>query len=278
VATLPLESLQAFLTAATKVGVAASEGSPVVGVQREDTADHANADVLAGDKTETARHDMGNSNSHVSVPSHGAEDPQRLPADYYVRDGTDRIRNGEGDTTTLATETARAAISAMASAAHREGVVGGSDSMSTAPKGANRNDNSGTQDIQAQFPKPTIDIDLSTAPSDPVDLALWVAKQISHFGEHQRLSTEEDLEEDRPGSQSRQESGHLYNRRQYEDDDNPEKAADRERVRVENRERKKRWRESNAGRSTCHHTCKPFVPVPPFTTAYIGANLYTFNR
>ncbi|KAH0552912.1 hypothetical protein GP486_006889 [Trichoglossum hirsutum] len=239
----------AFLTAATEAGVAASEESPVVGARPEDAADHANADVLAGDRTEAVRHDMGNSNSQIPVPPHEAEDPRRLSADHYFQSGTDRMRNEGGDTNNLATETARAAISVMASTADRGGAVGGSDSMSIAPKDTNQNDNSGTQDSQAQQPKPAIDIDLSTAPSDPVDLALWVAKQISHFGEHQRLSTGEGLEEDLPGSQGRQDSGHLYNRRQHEDDDNPEKAADRERVRVENRERKKRWRESNADRN-----------------------------
>jgi hypothetical protein len=250
VTTLPPEPLQAFSTAATKAGVAVSEEGSTSGARRGNTADNTNAEVLTGDKPETVKRDMGNSNSHASVLSNEEKDPQRLSVDYYFKDGTDRIVNGEGDTITLATQTARAAISAMTSADHDDGVDGSND-VSKAPRNTKGNGNSSAQDAEAQPPKPAIDIDLSTAPSDPVDLALWVAKQISHFGEQQRLSTEDDLDEDRSGSQGRQDSGQLYNRRQYEEDDSPEKAADRERVRVENRERKKRWRESNADRSKC---------------------------
>ncbi|KAH0533953.1 hypothetical protein FGG08_007435 [Glutinoglossum americanum] len=191
---------------------------------------------------------MGNSNSHELVLPHEAEDPRRLSADYYFKDSTNRVMNGEGDTVTLAAQTARAAISAMDPIGH-DGDVDGFGEMPTAPRDSKDNGNSSASGAQLLPPKPAIDIDLSTAPSDPVDLALWVAKQISHFGEQQRLSTEDDLDEDRPGSQGRQDPGQLYNRRQYEEDDSPEKAADRERVRVENRERKKRWRESNADRN-----------------------------
>ncbi|KAI9817378.1 MAG: hypothetical protein M1832_004685 [Thelocarpon impressellum] len=89
------------------------------------------------------------------------------------------------------------------------------------------------------------DVDFSSAPSDPTELALWVAQQISSFGEGARGSAESDSSERRrlllhPPA--------LYTRR-YDEDDDPEKVADRERVREENRERKKRWRESNAERN-----------------------------
>ncbi|KAI9682111.1 MAG: hypothetical protein M1817_000165 [Caeruleum heppii] len=70
------------------------------------------------------------------------------------------------------------------------------------------------------------DVDFSTAPSDPTELALWVAKQISSFGDE----------------------GGLYGHR-YDDGDDPVLEAERERTKEENRERKKRWRESNAERN-----------------------------
>jgi hypothetical protein len=90
------------------------------------------------------------------------------------------------------------------------------------------------------------DVDFSSAPSDPTELALWVAKQISNFGDGARDSVESDT-----SPPTSRQTGHppaIYNRR-FDDDDDPTKVAERERVREENRERKKRWRESNAERS-----------------------------
>ena len=89
----------------------------------------------------------------------------------------------------------------------------------------------------------TPNVDFSSAPSDPIELALWVAKQISNFQQIGRNSTGVA---DRLRSLTHPPA--LYTRRFYEDDD-PLKAAERERQREENRERKKRWRESNAERS-----------------------------
>ncbi|KAI9766619.1 MAG: hypothetical protein M1840_006430 [Geoglossum simile] len=242
--TIPPESPKAILTAVTEVEVTAGVGDHAVSAQPKDTTDYANVEVLKGGRPETVGYNMGNSNSLVSREP---EDPQQNSAPSHPRNGTDRAMNEEGDTIHFAAETARAAISAMASTGHNGGVKdsGGVSPETTSGRDRDRHDPS-RQYTQAQLLKPAIDIDLSTAPSDPVDLALWVAKQISHFGEHQRLSTEDDLDEDRSG---RRDSGQLYNRRQYEDDDDPDKVADRERVRVENRERKKRWRESNADRN-----------------------------
>lgn len=86
-------------------------------------------------------------------------------------------------------------------------------------------------------------VDFSSAPSDPIELALWVARQISSFqqtGSNEMESTERSRNLEHPPA--------LYTRRSYDDDD-PVKAAERERQREENRERKKRWRESNSERS-----------------------------
>lgn len=87
------------------------------------------------------------------------------------------------------------------------------------------------------------EVDFSSAPSDPVDLALWVAKQISKFGNHP---------EDSAGIAYRQNSithPPALQHRRFDEDDDPEIVAERERVREEARERKKRWRESNSERS-----------------------------
>ena len=95
------------------------------------------------------------------------------------------------------------------------------------------------------------DVDFSSAPSDPVELALWVARQISNFQQNEGGSTV-NTQRSRPLTHPPA----LYTRRLYDDDD-PVKAAERERQREENRERKKRWRESNSERSTL--TVKSFM-------------------
>lgn len=90
------------------------------------------------------------------------------------------------------------------------------------------------------------EIDLSSAPADPTELAIWVAKQISNFRDEGGDSMDGDEDEGRrklmlhpPG---------MYNRR-FDEDNDPIKVAERERVREENRARKKKWRESNTERS-----------------------------
>jgi len=90
------------------------------------------------------------------------------------------------------------------------------------------------------------EIDLSSAPSDPTELAIWVAKQISNLSGEGRDSMDMDEDEERrklmlhpPG---------MYNRR-FDEDNDPVKVAERERVREDNRARKKKWRESNTERS-----------------------------
>ena len=90
------------------------------------------------------------------------------------------------------------------------------------------------------------EIDLSSAPSDPTELAIWVAKQISNFREEGRDSMDMDEDEDR--RKLMQHPPGMYNRR-FDEDNDPIKVAERERVREENRARKKKWRESNTERS-----------------------------
>ena len=91
------------------------------------------------------------------------------------------------------------------------------------------------------------EIDLSSAPADPIELAIWVAQQISHFQDEGRDSMELDDGQNRSRLLSHPPG--IYSRRLDEDND-PTKVAEREKLREENRERKKRWRLSNTERST----------------------------
>ncbi|KAI9831134.1 MAG: hypothetical protein M1819_005222 [Sarea resinae] len=101
----------------------------------------------------------------------------------------------------------------------------------------------GARNVQGQA---SAEIDFSSAPSDPTELALWVAKQISNIRNEDRDSYDsEDLVARR---RLMAQGPAIYNHRLDEDDD-PAKAAERERIREENRERKKRWRQSNAERN-----------------------------
>lgn len=90
------------------------------------------------------------------------------------------------------------------------------------------------------------EIDFSSAPSDPTELALWVAKQISNFRDEGRDSM--DMDEDEERRKLMMHPPGMYNRR-FDEDNDPVKVAERERVREENRARKKKWRESNTERS-----------------------------
>ncbi len=90
------------------------------------------------------------------------------------------------------------------------------------------------------------DIDFSSAPSDPTELAIWVAKQISNFRDEGRDSM--DMDEDEERRKLMMHPPGMYNRR-FDEDNDPIKVAERERVREENRARKKKWRESNTERS-----------------------------
>lgn len=92
----------------------------------------------------------------------------------------------------------------------------------------------------------TPNIDFSSAPSDPIELAWWVAQQIAHFHEERASSPDAETEEHQrrllshpPGVHTRHSDAHL----------DPLQIADKEKLRGENRERKKRWRETNTERS-----------------------------
>ncbi|MCJ1387890.1 hypothetical protein MMC18_000733 [Xylographa bjoerkii] len=89
-------------------------------------------------------------------------------------------------------------------------------------------------------------IDFSSAPSDPIELAWWVAQQITHFHGGQSESLEAEAEEGLPGVISHPPG--VYTRHSDADLE-PLQVAERERLRGENRERKKRWRETNAERN-----------------------------
>jgi len=69
-------------------------------------------------------------------------------------------------------------------------------------------------------------IDFTSIPKDRDEMILWIAHQVKKIGDQQQ-------ELDLPAS----------------DETDPERIAERERVREENRERKRRWREGNADRN-----------------------------
>ena len=89
-------------------------------------------------------------------------------------------------------------------------------------------------------------IDFTTAPSDPIELAWWVAQQISHF-QTDVADSSQLLSEDRQNTISdRPPEGCTH----YSDEDvQLGELAEREKLREDNRERKKRWRESNTEKS-----------------------------
>ena len=100
-----------------------------------------------------------------------------------------------------------------------------------------------SQDTSDSLPS----IDFSSAPLDPIELAWWVAQQIKHFHSSKSELLEEEADEGSlnviphlPGLHNRHSDSDLV----------PLQITERERLRGENRERKKRWRESNAERST----------------------------
>ncbi|MCJ1471759.1 hypothetical protein MMC13_000399 [Lambiella insularis] len=89
-------------------------------------------------------------------------------------------------------------------------------------------------------------INFSSAPSEPIELAWWVAQQVAHFHEERAVSAELETQEGQrrssvhpPGIHARLSDGHL----------DASQIANREKLRGENRERKKRWRESNTERN-----------------------------
>lgn len=119
-------------------------------------------------------------------------------------------------------------------------------SAETSPNSSYHNTTGIENDVRSRSQTSAPEIDLSSAPSDPTELAIWVAKQISNFRDEGRDSMDMDEDEERrrlmlhpPG---------MYNRR-FDEDNDPIKVAERERVREDNRARKKKWRESNTERS-----------------------------
>ena len=172
----------------------------------------------------------------------GPSAPVPVPVEELASpiDGTDSDEQGPGyDIAALAAQAAQAAISSMEP--HQE--MRNGHAVEAHP--AADSDRAHHRDTTEATTVP--DVDFSSAPSDPTELALWVAKQISSFGESGRASVDIDALGNRHGLPHAPAS---FDRR-FDEDDDPSKEAERERVREENRERKKRWRESNAERSAC---------------------------
>ena len=90
------------------------------------------------------------------------------------------------------------------------------------------------------------DINLSSAPTDPIELTWWVAQHLTHFQNTTSLDPDLDSRRrnqtppNRPLRRLQNVPNHDMEQRQV---------SERERVREDNRERKKRWRASNTERS-----------------------------
>lgn len=104
----------------------------------------------------------------------------------------------------------------------------------------------GKPDKQDLLIPTTFNTDLSTAPSDPKELAWWVAQQVTHFYRDSSESPVTDIEDRSrrvlshpPGVRARHSDAELE----------PEQFAKKQKQREEARERKKQWRESNALKS-----------------------------
>lgn len=178
------------------------------------------------------------------------EDPQDTTEPEPVAQMMDAKSDGDSepgfDIEALAVEAARVAMANARSHIHQNYDVTAESSL--AAEHSQNGGMNGDDRVHHDTAMPSApDVDFSSAPSDPVELALWVARQISNFQQNGSDSTE-DTERSRISTHPPA----LITRRLYDDDD-PAKAAERERQREENRERKKRWRESNSERSmgTC---------------------------
>jgi hypothetical protein len=90
------------------------------------------------------------------------------------------------------------------------------------------------------------EVDFSSAPSDPIQLAWWVAQQISHFQESGSNDQEPDADDEGDGSPYRTAALHTQLSNSHL---SPHRATRQEKVKEDNRERKKRWREVNTERS-----------------------------
>ena len=90
------------------------------------------------------------------------------------------------------------------------------------------------------------DIDFSSAPSDPIELAWWVAQQIIHFHSDVPASAKVENPE-----YPLQHSSQLHEKDicQADVDLDLRQTGERAKLRSENRERKRKWRESNVEKS-----------------------------
>ncbi|MCJ1419033.1 hypothetical protein MMC32_005384 [Xylographa parallela] len=102
------------------------------------------------------------------------------------------------------------------------------------------------EQVSRNSPDSPWNIDFQNAPSDPIELAWWVAQKITHFHGGQSRSPELEADEGTPGVILHPPG--VYTRRSNTDLE-PLQVVERERLRGENRERKKRWRETNAERN-----------------------------
>ncbi|KZF26178.1 hypothetical protein L228DRAFT_242604 [Xylona heveae TC161] len=181
---------------------------------------------------------LNSTNDPTNFPSF--EQSHHTP-DVNEEADTTPLGNGELDIAALANQAAESAIADLGKAMELGMAASEADSHDT-----NHSHNEFKYHTDITRPPPSSEIDFSSAPSDPTELALWVAKQISNIGNEDRDSMGFDDDATRRKMLSHPPAA--YNRR-FDDDDDPIRAAERERVREENRERKQRWRKSNYERN-----------------------------
>ncbi|MCJ1413587.1 hypothetical protein MMC19_007708 [Ptychographa xylographoides] len=169
----------------------------------------------------------------------GAEDDTVKAADKTKLDRATAVSSLRGNTDGQSVQTLTTAMPGSASSLVEQvpEILAATDSISPYSTGLSNTD--GSTAI-------TPNIDFTAAPSDPIELAWWVAQQISHFrpddsdrGEPEAEGRQRKLLAHAPGMHTRQSDAYLE----------PQQIAEREKLREENRERKKRWRESNAERN-----------------------------
>ena len=139
---------------------------------------------------------------------------------------------------------------ALSHAVYAVGVVPGSASVHTTRDNPVLSSHdvlkSAKSDKQDSLALTSLNIDLSSAPSDPKELAWWVAQQVTHFYRDSSESPVTDADD-----QSRRFLSHPpgIHARHSDAELEPEQIVKKQKLREEARERKKQWRESNALKS-----------------------------
>ncbi|KAI9879488.1 MAG: hypothetical protein M1830_008364 [Pleopsidium flavum] len=232
--------------------------SPAVGKSNHTDMNNDPASVMAGQTDEIGGHRTKRIKTEDTADLRGIYEPEPLnntatdelsegqskhAVDSMDIDQVNGDRNAQVDIDALASNAAESAMEAFNDPTD--------SSMASRPTGTSINDSrhasiSFEKGFRSRSQTSAPEIDFSSAPSDPTELAIWVAKQISNFRDEGRDSM--DMDEDEERRKLMMHPPGMYNRR-FDEDNDPIKVAERERVREENRARKKKWRESNTERN-----------------------------